>query len=71
MKLTSEQIKENWDKLIQVVKDTFEEESERRENLLRMYHHFEERAMFAPASGVVYYHTACPGGYVLHVLNVP
>ena len=70
MKLTSEQIKENWDKLIQVIKDTFEEGSERRENLLRMYHHFEERAMFAPASGVVYYHNAFPGGYVLHVLNV-
>ena len=33
MKLTPEQIQENWDKLIQVVKDTFEEESERRENL--------------------------------------
>ena len=70
MKLTSEQIKENWDKVIQVIKDTFEEGSERRENILRMYHHFEERAMFAPASGVVYYHNAFPGGYVLHVLNV-
>ena len=36
MKLTPEQIQENWDKLIQVVKDTFEEGSERRVNLLRM-----------------------------------
>ena len=70
MKLTPEQLQENWDKLIQVVKDTFEEGSERRENLLRMYHYFQDRAMFAPAAGVVYYHNAFPGGYVLHVLNV-
>ena len=70
MNLTPEQIQENWDKLIQIIKDTFEEGSERRENLLRMYHHFEERAMFAPASGVVYYHNAWPGGYVDHILNI-
>ena len=49
--LTVEQLEENWNKLIQIIKDTFEEESERRENLLRMYHYFEERMVVAPASG--------------------
>ncbi|MBT3961655.1 MAG: hypothetical protein HOE96_07270, partial [Candidatus Marinimicrobia bacterium] len=41
--LTPEQIQENWEKLIQIVKDTFEEGSERREKLLNMYHYFDER----------------------------
>ena len=36
--LSEAQLQENWDKLIQVIKDTFEDGSERRENLLRMYH---------------------------------
>jgi len=47
--LTPEQIQENWEKLIQIVKDTFEEGSERREKLLNMYHYFEERMCMAPA----------------------
>ena len=41
------------ERLIQIIKDTFEEESERRENLLRMYHYFKDRMMFAPASVVI------------------
>ena len=52
MQLTPEQIQENWDKLISIVEDTFE--GERKENLLQMYEYFKERAMFAPASGVIY-----------------
>ena len=41
--LTAEQIQENWNKLIQLIKDTFSEEypDNRREKLLKMYHHFE------------------------------
>ena len=68
MNLTPEQIQENWDKLIDIVETTFE--GERKEKLLEMYELFKDRAMFAPASGVVYYHNAFPGGYVLHVLNI-
>ena len=68
MKLTAEQLQENWDKLIDIVETTFE--GERKEKLLEMYELFKDRAMFAPASGVVYYHNAFPGGYVLHVLNI-
>ena len=64
----SEQIQENWNKLIQLIEDTFE--GERKEKLLEMYEYFKDRAMFAPASGVVYYHNAIPGGYVDHILNI-
>ena len=68
MKLTPEQIQENWDKLIGIVETTFE--GERKDKLLEMYDYFKDRAMFAPASGVVYYHNAWPGGYVDHILNI-
>ena len=68
--LTPEQIQENWNKLIELVKDTFEEESERREKLLNMYHYFEERMCLAPASGKEHYHNCYVGGYVELVLHV-
>ena len=71
MKQLSEvQLQENWDKLIQVIKDTFEDGSERRENLLRMYHDLEDRMIMAPASGKEEYHYCHVGGYVEHVLHV-
>ena len=47
--LTAEQLQENWDKLINIINDTFE--GERKENLLKMYDDFKDRMMFAPASG--------------------
>ena len=68
--LSEAQLKENWDKLIQVIKDTFEDGSERRENLLRMYHDLEDRMIMAPASGKEEYHYCHVGGYVEHVLHV-
>ena len=68
MNLTPEQLKSNWDKLIGIVEDTFE--GTRKDNLLKMYNYFEDRMMFAPASGVIYYHNAFPGGYVCHILNI-
>ena len=69
-KLTPDQIQDNWNKLIQIIKDTFEEESERRENLLGMYQYFEDRMCMAPASGKEHFHNAHVGGYVEHVLHV-
>jgi hypothetical protein len=70
--LTAEQIQENWNKLIQLIKDTFSEDypDNRREKLLKMYHHFEDRMTVAPASGKEHYHNAFVGGYVEHVLHV-
>jgi 23S rRNA maturation-related 3'-5' exoribonuclease YhaM len=70
--LTEQQIIDNWNKLIQLVKDTFPEDypNNRREKLLNMYHYFEERMSIAPASGKAAYHNAMVGGYVEHVLHV-
>ena len=66
--LTPEQIVENWNKLIQLVEDTFD--GERKEKLLKMYSHFEDRMSVAPASGKEHYHNAFVAGYVEHVLHV-
>lgn len=68
--LSEAQLKENWGKLIQVIKDTFEDGSERRENLLKMYHDLEDRMIMAPASGKEEFHYCHVGGYVEHVLHV-
>jgi hypothetical protein len=66
--MTPDQIQSNWDELMDVVNNKFT--GERKDNLLKLYNHFEQRMMFAPASGVTYYHSAFPGGYVCHVLNI-
>ena len=47
--LTPEQLQDNWKEFIQLLEDTFE--GDRLSRLLKMYDHFEERMMFAPASG--------------------
>lgn len=66
--LTPEQIQENWKQLIQLVEDNFT--GERLEKLNKMYDYFEERMMFAPASGKEHFHNAHAGGYVEHVLHI-
>ena len=67
-KLNELQLKENWDKLISLVTETFS--GERQTKLLEMYKHFEERMMFAPASGTAHFHNCFVGGYVEHVLHI-
>ena len=66
--LTPEQLQDNWKQFIQLLEDTFE--GDRLSRLLKMYDHFEERMMFAPASGKEHYHNCHAGGYVEHVLHV-
>ena len=66
--LTNEELKQNWDKLISIINNTFE--GEKRDNLLKMYDYFQDRMMLAPASGKEQYHNAFPGGYVEHILHV-
>ena len=68
IEFTPEQIQENWNKLIQLIEDTFE--GERKEKLLEMYSHFEDRMCVAPASGQLHFHLCTPGGYVQHILNI-
>ena len=70
--LSEQQIVDNWNKLIKLIKDTFPEDypNNRREKLLKMYHYFEDRMSVAPASGKAAYNNAMVGGYVEHVLHV-
>ena len=60
--LTEQQIVDNWNKLIQLIENTFD--GERKEKLLEMYKYFENRMSVAPASGKAAYHNAMVGGYV-------
>jgi len=66
--LQAKQIEQNWNSLIQLIEDNFS--GKRKENLLKMYEHFKDRMMFAPASSKEHFHNAFPGGYVEHVLNI-
>ena len=68
MRLSAKQIKENWNKLIKIINDTFT--GERKEKILSMYDHLQDRMILAPASGTEYFHNCFPGGYVQHVLNI-
>ena len=66
--LTEQQIVDNWNKLMQLVEDTFS--GDRKLKLIEMYAYFEDRMSVAPASGKAAYHNAMVGGYVEHVLHV-
>ena len=68
LELSAEQLLENWNKLIGYIPQYFE--GERKEKLTEMYEHFQDRMMYAPASGREHYHNAFPGGYVMHIINV-
>ena len=66
--LTPEQIQHNWGNLLQLIDINFS--GERLEKLNTMYDYFEERMMFAPASGKEHFHNCHAGGYVEHVIHV-
>ena len=66
--LTPEQIQHNWSNLRQLIDAEFT--GERLEKLNEMYDYFEERMMFAPASGKEHFHNCHAGGYVEHVMHV-
>jgi len=54
LELSAEQLLENWNKLIGYIPQYFE--GERKEKLTKMYEHFQDRMMYAPASGREHYH---------------
>ena len=62
------EIQKNWDRLRNLINNTFE--GERLEKLNKMYDHFEDRMCIAPASAKEHFHYAHVGGYVEHVLHV-
>ena len=68
MKLTAEQIQDNWDKFKENI--VVHISSERGSKLLDFYEKYEDRIMLMPAAHKKEYHNAFPGGYVDHVLRV-
>jgi len=66
--LTQEQLIENYQKLLNVIDETFDEE--RGTKLKEMYKFFEDRMIVAPASGKPNYHYCFAGGYIEHVLHI-
>jgi hypothetical protein len=68
MKLTAEQIQQNWIDLEETIKLYISEP--RRSQLLDFYSKYSERIMLMPAAHKKEYHNAFPGGYVDHVLRV-
>ncbi len=68
MKLTAEQIVENWERLLEVIRTEFT--GERQTKLLSMYTDLEDRMSTQPASSIDHYHNVFDGGYVAFVLSV-
>ncbi len=68
MKLTAEQISQNWDTLISYIDGYISEP--RRSSLKQFYSKYQERIMLMPAAHKKEYHSAYPGGYVDHVNRV-
>ena len=68
MKISAEQIVQNWEALMNVIENNFQ--GERKEKLKSMYADLEDRMCMQPASSVNHYHNAFEGGYVDHVLRV-
>ena len=68
MKLTAEQIQENWDYFIQHINTWIS--SPRKEKLLEFYEQYKDRLILMPAAHKKEYHNAFPGGYIEHVNRV-
>ena len=68
MKLSAEQIAENWDTLIGFIETYIS--SPRKEKLIEFYTKYQDRIILMPASHKKEYHNAFPGGYVEHVIRV-
>ena len=71
-KYSDEGLLENYNRFIEFVKKVFQDNPNRLEKLLTMYGEGElgEELLMAPASGSVHFHSAYPGGYIDHVMNV-
>ena len=68
MKLTAEQIQENWNIFMGNIEEYIT--SPRKEKLIEFYEKYQERIMLMPAAHKKEYHNAFPGGYVEHVNRV-
>ncbi len=68
MKLTAEQIQENWDTFISNIEAHIT--GDRKQALIDFYNKYQERIMLMPAAHKKEYHNSFPGGYVEHVNRV-
>ena len=68
MKLTAEQIQDNWDIFINNIEVFIT--GERKQKLLDFYFKYQDRLMLMPAAHKKEYHNAFPGGYIEHVNRV-
>lgn len=68
MKLTAEQLEQNYKNFVACVEKYIT--GDRKEKVLNMLDNIGEEMVLAPASGRSYYHGAYAGGYLVHVLNV-
>ncbi len=68
MKLTAEQIQENWNVFMGNIEKYIS--SPRKEKLIAFYEKYQERISLMPAAHKKEYHNAFPGGYVEHVNRV-
>ena len=68
MKLSAEQIQENWVEFLGNISDYIE--MPRQQKLLDFYQKYEDRIILMPAAHKKEYHSAFPGGYVDHVNRV-
>ena len=68
MKLTAEQIQDNWNEFLKNI-DLYIS-SPRKEKLLEFYEKYGDRVILMPAAHKKEYHNAFPGGYVEHVNRV-
>jgi hypothetical protein len=68
MKLSPEQIKNNWEKHLKIINHFIT--SPRKEKVLEMMSSLEDFIILSPASGKAHYHNAFIGGYIEHVNRV-
>ena len=68
MKLTAEQIQQNWIEFLTNIETHIT--GERKQKLLDFYNQYQDRVMLMPAAHKKEYHNAFPGGYVEHVNHV-
>jgi hypothetical protein len=69
MKLSAEQIQENWDIFISNI-EKYIIDYNKQSALLDFYNQYKERIILMPASGKKEYHNAFPGGYIDHINRV-
>jgi hypothetical protein len=68
MNTEPEQIKANYDKLMSVIDEYFEDDQ--LDNIKSLFNHFEDRVIETPASGRPNYHNCFVGGWLDHTLRV-